>query len=199
MRLAVVIADQVAVVVDRPAPCPRRVANRTRARPSVPAKNLISIGGHASMIWASWRSMVRSRRATVRASRSAARQHCAVQPAGNWLSCRRCGRQPTATARRRGIGLAPAGLGTGPRPRAAGSQRAGQPPRPWRATGPSLPLCTGRRRSRSAALWCGFARVRWGSKGRRAAPRKVPCQQRQAYDMGRLAVCSSVGSVAVMI
>ncbi|WVX49465.1 hypothetical protein ROLI_025600 [Roseobacter fucihabitans] len=69
-RVAVCIADQVAVVVIGQHLVRDEVADRTSARAFAVAEELDQHRRAASMIWASWRSMVSRRRATVSASRS---------------------------------------------------------------------------------------------------------------------------------
>jgi len=69
-RLAVSIADQVAVLVIGQHPVRDEVANRTSPCAFAVAEELDQHRRAASTIWASWRSMVRRRRATVSASRS---------------------------------------------------------------------------------------------------------------------------------
>ena len=68
--LAVCIADQVAVVIVGQHLVCHEVANRTSASTFAVAEELDQHRRDASTIWASWRSMVSRRRATVSASRS---------------------------------------------------------------------------------------------------------------------------------
>ncbi|KAA8605070.1 hypothetical protein AL036_20925 [Salipiger aestuarii] len=199
-RQAVCIADQVAVVVVGQHLIRDEVTDGTGPRAFAVAKELDQHRRAASIIWASWRSMVSRRRETESASRSTRPANIArFSQRAIWL--RLPPMRPTANTRAgstRGIGLQ---RRASVRPSASRSKVAADRPaasalaRNWAF---SAAVHRKTKVSVSGSLVRAFP-APVGFEGEACRPSQGPVSAAPAYDMGRLAVSSSVGSVAVMI
>ena len=131
------------------------------------------------LIWASWRSRQQAARDLERVEVSAATTCARFSQRAIWLRLPPI--RPTASTSAgstRGIGLAPPRFGQAKR--LAQQGRCGRPAASALARKRGLLCrCAPEDEGLGQRLFGAGSRARWGSKGRHAAPRKVPCQQRQ--------------------
>ncbi len=198
--LAVGIADQVAVAVIGQDALGHQVADRARACAFAVGEELDQHRRAASTIWASWRSITSRRRATVRLSRSMRPTSIArFSQRAIWL--RFPPMRPTART------SAGSTRGTGLRRRASvrpsASRRSVAAGRPAAsALARSRAFSAAVQRKTKVSVSGSFARAYPAPvvfEGEPSSPSQGPVSSAPAYDMGRLAVCASVGSVVLMI